>query len=134
MPPNHGSEILPLLVNRYMPAPSKRLLDLAKLGTHSLSLRHAPELETGTTLLCAAIVCQPEEVERFRRGTRRAGDPMLVTDPAYHCGSEGLAGRAREALAIEKSSDVPIVVLACQCSDSVDDARGITQRIGAVWR
>src|SRR5262245_66470693 len=49
-----------------MPAPSKRLLDLAKLGTHSLSLRLAPELETGTTLLCAAIVCQPEEVERFR--------------------------------------------------------------------
>src|SRR5215475_10539648 len=61
---------------------------------------------------------------------RRTGDPMFEADPAYHCGSEGLAGRAREALAIEKSSDVPIVVLACQCSDSVDDARGITQRIG----
>jgi hypothetical protein len=49
-----------------MPAQSERLLDLAKLGTHSLSLRRTPELETGTTLLSAAIVCQPEEVERFR--------------------------------------------------------------------
>ena len=66
VPSNHGPEILPLLVNRHMPAQSKRLLDLAKLGTHSLSLRLAPELETGTTPLCAAIVCQPEEVERFR--------------------------------------------------------------------
>src|SRR5215470_7869329 len=66
VPSKHGAEILPLLVNRHMPAPSKRLLDLAELGTHSLSLRLAPELETGTTLLGAAIVCQPEEVERFR--------------------------------------------------------------------
>src|SRR5262245_24757802 len=66
MPSKYGPEILPLLVNRHMPAPSKRLLDLAKLGTHSLSLRLAPELETGTALLSAATVCQPEEVERFR--------------------------------------------------------------------
>jgi len=49
-----------------LPAPSKRLLDLAKLGTHSLSLRLAPELEAITVFLGAAIVCQPEEVERFR--------------------------------------------------------------------
>jgi hypothetical protein len=65
---------LPLLVNRHLPAPSKRLLDLAELDTHSLSLRLAPELETGTALLSAATVCQPEEVERFRltQTTRRS--------------------------------------------------------------
>jgi len=31
VPSSHGAEILPLLVNRHMPAPSKRLLDLAEL-------------------------------------------------------------------------------------------------------
>jgi hypothetical protein len=59
VPPNYGAEILPLLVNRHMPAQSKRLLDLAKLGAHSLSLCLASELEPGAVFPSAAVVCQP---------------------------------------------------------------------------
>src|SRR5437879_12793690 len=49
-----------------MPVLSQRFLDLPKLGLHPLSLCLAPELEVGAVLLGAAVVCEPQEIERFR--------------------------------------------------------------------
>src|SRR5215470_17953102 len=70
--------------------------------------------------------------ERSRR-KRRAGDAMLVTDPAYHVGSEGLARCAHEPIAIEQSGAVDVVMFARQISNSVDDGCRVTHRVGAVW-
>jgi hypothetical protein len=67
---------LPLLVNRQLPAPSKRFLDLTELGTHPLSLCLAPELEAGPVLPRAAVMCQPEEIERFRLALTVPGSPF----------------------------------------------------------
>ena len=55
-----------MLVNRQLPAPSERFLDLMELGTHPLSLCLAPNLEAGPVLPRAAVMCQPKEIERFR--------------------------------------------------------------------
>src|SRR6202022_1125521 len=41
-------------------------LDLPELGFHSISLCLAPELEAGAVLPGAAVVCQPQEIERLR--------------------------------------------------------------------
>src|SRR6266849_3672706 len=63
---HHGPEPPSLLVDRRMPEPSQCLLDLPELGFHSLSLCLAPELEVGAVLPGGAVVCQPQEIERFR--------------------------------------------------------------------
>jgi hypothetical protein len=63
---DHGCEPPPLFVDRLMPVLSQRFLDLPKLGLHPLSLCLAPELEVGAVLLGAAVVCEPQEIERFR--------------------------------------------------------------------
>src|SRR5437667_12708307 len=49
-----------------MPVLSQRFLDLPKLGLHPLSLCLAPELEVGAVLLGAAVLFEPQEIERFR--------------------------------------------------------------------
>src|SRR5271156_3502151 len=63
---HHGPEPPPLLVNRRMPVPSQCFPDLPELGFHSLSLCLAPELEAGAVLLGAAVVREPQEIERLR--------------------------------------------------------------------
>src|SRR5260370_41677042 len=63
---DHGCGPPPLFVDRLMPVLSQRFLDLPKLGLHPLSLCLAPELEVGAVLLGAAVVCEPQEIERFR--------------------------------------------------------------------
>jgi hypothetical protein len=63
---HHGSKPLSLLVNRRMPVPSQRLLDLPELGFHSLSLCLTPELEADAVLPGSAIVRKPQEIERLR--------------------------------------------------------------------
>src|SRR5438132_5603086 len=63
---DHGCEPPSLFVDRLMPVLSQRFLDLPKLGLHPLSLCLAPELEVGAVLLGAAVVCEPQEIERFR--------------------------------------------------------------------
>jgi len=63
---DHGSQPLSLLINRRVPEPAERLLDLLELGSHSLSLRPAPELEAGAVPLAGAVVGKPQEVEHFR--------------------------------------------------------------------
>src|SRR5260370_8716720 len=45
---------------------SQRFRALPNLGLHPLSLCLAPELEVGAVLLGAAVVCEPQEIERFR--------------------------------------------------------------------
>jgi hypothetical protein len=73
------------------------------------------------------------DAKRSRRA-RWAGDAMLVTDPAYHVGSEGLARRAHEVMTIEQSGNLDVVMCARQVSNSVDDGCRVTQCVGAVWR
>src|SRR5215471_8565067 len=60
---------------------------------------------------------------------RRTRNPMLKTDPIYHVVSEGLASRAPEPVAIEQSSNVIVVILACQVANSVNERCRITKYI-----
>jgi hypothetical protein len=57
---------LSLLINRRVPEPAERLLDLLELGSHALAPRPAPELEAGAIPLAGAVVGEPQEVEHFR--------------------------------------------------------------------
>src|SRR6516162_7695205 len=63
---------------------------------------------------------------------RRTRNPMLETDPIYHVVSEGLASRAPEPVAIEQSSNVIVVILACQVANSVNERCRITKYIRPV--
>ncbi len=77
---HHGPEPPSLLFNRRMPVPSQCFLDLPELGFHSLSLCLAPELEVGAVLPGAAVVREPQEIERLRlaqapRCPVRGGEP-----------------------------------------------------------
>src|SRR5262249_44045018 len=64
--PHHGPQPLPLLIDRPVPDPPERFRDLLEFGSHSCSLRPAPELEVGAVLPGAAIVRKPQEIERLR--------------------------------------------------------------------
>jgi hypothetical protein len=59
---------------------------------------------------------------------------MLETDPTYHLGGEALAGWACEALLIEKSGDLVIIVLACEIPDFIDKTIAVAQGIETVRR
>src|SRR6266446_4090231 len=73
------------------------------------------------------------DVERIG-GKRRAGNVMLVADPADHADREAPASRAFEAVAVEERDDLIVIVRGCQGTDVSNERIGITNRFGAVRR
>ena len=63
---DHGSKPPSLLIDRRVPLPMEFLFDLPEFRSHSLSLCLASALEARALLLGGAVVCEPQEVERFR--------------------------------------------------------------------
>src|SRR6266853_1271898 len=73
------------------------------------------------------------DVERIG-GKRRAGNVMLVADPADHADREAPSSRAFEAVAVEERDDLIVIVRGCQGTDVSNERIGITNRFGAVRR